>query len=150
MVPSPSKSGALTFSPWVSSTVFGKVLTVEAKWHLVSASLPLGQVGETGPNRVLGGGVPGRLDVCLQARIPTLEGVPEVVVQDLRADLQQQVRPPLGPTHLLFLDHPLADHLIHRRFHERRRDRLAVAIAIPVVGDEGLVDLDVVMEFLQP
>ena len=104
-------------------------------------------VGETGPNRVLCGGFLGWRDVCLQARIPTLECVPEVVVQDLRTDLQQQVCAPLGPTHLLFLDHPLADHLIHRRFHERRRDRLAVAIAIPVVGDEGLVGLDVVMEF---
>jgi hypothetical protein len=46
-----------------------------------------------------------------------------------------------------FFDHPLADHLVHCRFHERRRDRLAVAIAIPVVGDEGLVGLDIVMEF---
>jgi hypothetical protein len=55
--------------------------------------------------------------------------------------------PPLGPTPLLLLDHPFADHLVHRRFHKRRRDRFAVAIPIPVVGDEGPVDLDAVMKF---
>ena len=58
---------------------------------------------ETGPNRVLCGGFLGWRDVCLQSGIPTLECVPEVDVQDLRADLQQQVRAPLGSTHLLFL-----------------------------------------------
>src|SRR6266545_5612434 len=30
---------------------------------------------------------------------------------------------PLAPTHLLLLHHPLADHIIDRRFHKRRRDR---------------------------
>ena len=55
--------------------------------------------------------------------------------------------PRLGPTPLLFLDHPFADHLVHRRFQKRRRDRFVVAIPIPVVGDEGPVDLDVVMKF---
>src|SRR5512135_1310565 len=43
----------------------------------------------------------------------------------------------LGPAHLLLLDHPFADHLVHGRFGKGRRDRLAVAIAIPVIGDRG-------------
>ena len=78
--------------------------------------------------------------------IPALERRPQVLVQDPGADLQQPVRPPLGPPHLLLLDHPLADHLIDRRFRERRRDRLAMAIPIPVVGDRGPVGLDVMVE----
>jgi hypothetical protein len=56
------------------------------------------------------------------------------------------VRAPLGPVHLLLLDHPPANHLIHGRFHERRRDRLAVAISVPVVGDRKLVGLDVMVK----
>jgi hypothetical protein len=36
---------------------------------------------ETGPNRVLGGGVPGRLDVRLQARIPAFERRPQVIIE---------------------------------------------------------------------
>src|SRR6516162_597326 len=73
---------------------------------------------ETGPNRVLGGGLLGGCNVRLQARIPALEGGPQVVVQDLRADLEQQMGPPLGPAHLLLLDHPLTHNLVHGRFRE--------------------------------
>ena len=50
---------------------------------------------------MLCGGFLGRRDVCLQARIPALERGPEVVVQDPRPDLEQQVRSPLGPAHRL-------------------------------------------------
>jgi YD repeat-containing protein len=125
----------------------------QADGRIGAVQQPLGQRTtytylESGPNRVLGGGVPGWLDVRLQARVPTLENGPEIVVQDLSADLQQQVRSPRSPTHLLLLDHPLADHLVDRRFRERRRDPLAVAIPVPVVRDRRSVDFDVMAELL--
>src|SRR6266508_2732896 len=41
--------------------------------------------------------------------IPAFEGRAQVVVQHLRAYLQQQMGALLGPAHLLFLHHPLAD-----------------------------------------
>ena len=123
----------------------GRLLSQGTGWP--SRSRHASRKIETGPNRVLGGGVPGRLDVRLQARIPAFERRPQGVVQDTRADLEQQVRTPRGPPHLLLLDHPLADHLIDRRFRKRRRDPLAVARPIPVIRDEGPVGLDVVVEF---
>src|SRR5512135_3047650 len=42
--------------------------------------------------------------------------------------------------------HPPADHLIHGRFRKGRRDRLAMAIPVPVVGDRSLVGLDVMVK----
>jgi hypothetical protein len=56
------------------------------------------------------------------------------------------VRSPRGPAHLLLLDHPLADHLVHRRFREGRRDPPAVAMPVPVVRDRIPVALDVMAE----
>jgi hypothetical protein len=85
---------------------------------------------ETGTNRGLCGGLLGQTGFGLQAGIPALERVPEVVVQDPRPDLEQEVRSPLGPAHPLLLDYPPADHLVHRRFRERCRNRLAVTIPV--------------------
>ncbi len=87
------------------------------------------------------------LKVCFQTWIPAFERRPQVIVQDPRADLEQPMRTLRGPPHLLLLDHPLADHLIDGRFRERRRDPLPMARPIPVIRDEGLVGLDVVVEF---
>src|SRR6185295_19392184 len=52
----------------------------------------------------------------------------------------------LRPAHLLFLDEALADHLVHRRLHKRRRDYLAVPIAVAIVRNERLVRPDVGVE----
>src|SRR4051812_19063245 len=101
---------------------------------------------ETRTNRGLRGFLLSRLGGSLQPGIPAVERRPQVVVEDLDADLEQPMRPRPGPPHLLLLHHPLADHLIDRRFHERGRDRLAMAIPVPVVGDRGPVHLDVVTE----
>jgi len=67
----------------------------------------------------------------------------QFVVQDFRAHLQEQVRALLAPLHLLFLHHPLADHLVYRRFHERRRDPLVIPVPFAVVRDESTVGLDI-------
>src|SRR4051794_32015913 len=45
----------------------------------------------------------------------------------------------LRPLHLLFLNHALAHHLVHRRFDKTRADSLAIAIALAVVRDAGLI-----------
>src|SRR5262245_14196869 len=57
------------------------------------------------------------------------------------------MRPSLAPTHLLLLHHPLANHIIDRRFHKRRRDRFPMSISIPVIRDERLIGGDVIAEF---
>ena len=54
---------------------------------------------------------------------------------------------PLTPTHLLFFDEPFAHDLINGGFHKPRRDPFAMAIPIPVIGDEGLVGRNVAAEF---
>jgi hypothetical protein len=43
------------------------------------------------------------------------------------------MRPTLAPLHLLFFDHPFANHLVHGRFHKPSADALAVAIALAIV-----------------
>jgi hypothetical protein len=53
------------------------------------------------------------------------------------------MRAPLRPAHLLLLHHPLAYHLVHRRLHKSRRDALAMAIAITIVGNEGFIRRDI-------
>ena len=52
------------------------------------------------------------------------------------------------PPHLLFLDKPFSDQLIDGRFHKPGRDFLPVSIAITIIGDEGVVGLDVAREIL--
>jgi hypothetical protein len=43
------------------------------------------------------------------------------------------MRAGFGPLHLLFFTEAFAHHLIYRGLHETRRDRLTVAIALPVI-----------------
>src|ERR1700692_2129996 len=57
--------------------------------------------------------------------------------------LQEEMCSTLAPSHLLFLHHSLAHDLIDRRLDETGSDPFPVAIALPVVGHELLVALDV-------
>jgi hypothetical protein len=52
----------------------------------------------------------------IKAWVPFPELVPKLTIENPGAKLQQQVGAPLIPTHLSFLDHPLAHHLIDGRF----------------------------------
>jgi hypothetical protein len=45
-------------------------------------------------------------------RIPALKGVSDFNVKETGSDLKQQMSTSLAPAHLLFLDHPLAYHLV--------------------------------------
>jgi len=54
-------------------------------------------------------------NICFDhRRVPAFEGRSQLVIQHLCAYLEQQMRPFLGPAHLLFLDHPLADQVVDR------------------------------------
>ena len=53
-----------------------------------------------------------------------------------------------APLHLLFLDHPLADYLVHRRFHKARADAFTVAVPLAVVGDKARIVCDIRVELL--
>ena len=64
--------------------------------------------------------------ISVECRIPATESGAQVLVEDPRMDLQQQVGSAWTPGHLLLLHHPLADHLIHGRFHECRGDGLTI------------------------
>ena len=48
-----------------------------------------------------------------------------------------------GPSHLLFLNKPLSDELVDRRFHKPRRYALPAPMPLPVVDDtsRGVVDI---------
>jgi len=54
----------------------------------------------------------------------------------------------LTPPHLLFLDHALADHLIHRRLDKASGNPFAIAIALTIVWDEWLIVENVSLELL--
>ena len=55
---------------------------------------------------------------------------------------------PLGaPLHLLPLGEALGDDIVHRRFDEASAYSVSLAIALAVVGDEGLVVGDVGVHF---
>ena len=58
---------------------------------------------ESGTNRGLRGYLLGLTSLGLHAGIPVAKRRPQVLVQDLRADLEQEMRSPLGPAHLLLL-----------------------------------------------
>src|SRR5215831_9537335 len=67
-----------------------------------------------------------RLRVGPKARIPGAERGLPFAVQHPRANLQQEMRTPLAPSHLLLFDHALADHLVDRGFDKARTDAFAV------------------------
>ena len=54
---------------------------------------------------------------------------------------------PLGPVHLPLLDHSPTDKLVYGRLGKSGTDSLAIAMAVAVVGDVGLIGGDVVAEF---
>jgi hypothetical protein len=56
----------------------------------------------------------------LHSRIPANEGLSELVIEHLCPHLEEIVRAGLAPSHLLFLHHALAYHLIHRGLREGR------------------------------
>jgi hypothetical protein len=57
-----------------------------------------------------------------------------LLIQDGSPHLQKAMRMSWSPRHLLPLHKPLADHLVDRRLDEARRDRLAMAVAVPVIA----------------
>ena len=52
------------------------------------------------------------------------------------------------PAHLLTFDKSFTDHLIDRRLYKPRRDLFPVPISISIIGNKGVVGLDVVGEIL--
>jgi len=64
-------------------------------------------------------------------------------VEHLRAHLEHMLRAVARPPHLLRLDHPAADHLIHGRFRRRRRNRHPGAISNGVVGERVPIPMQV-------
>jgi MmgE/PrpD N-terminal domain len=73
------------------------------------------------------------LNLNVHVGIPALEDGTQLPVERLHARLQQQMRTEFGPLHLLFFTESFAHHLLDRGLHETRRDRLAVAISLPIM-----------------
>src|SRR5262245_48017115 len=65
------------------------------------------------------------------------------MVERLDAGLQEQVCSTFGPLHGLFLYKSFTEHVIDRRLHKRRRNRLAVPIPSAIVGNEATIVLDI-------
>ena len=70
----------------------------------------------------------------LQFESPLQHGA-ELLIQSFHARLSQQMRPTLGPLHLLLLAEALADHLMHSRLHTLDTNALAAAVALAIIGD---------------
>jgi hypothetical protein len=52
----------------------------------------------------------------------------------------------LSPPHLLLIDHPLGDHLIHNGLDKACRNPFSITITLAVIGDELLIVGDVGLE----
>ena len=87
--------------------------------------------------------------MTLHSSVPMREGAPQIIIQYLRADLEQPMGTRLGPPHLLLLDETLARHLVDRRFHKRTRNHLTAAIPFAILGNEILIGIDIPPEFFQ-
>jgi len=68
-----------------------------------------------------------------------LEVVGDVVVWRAGAHPEQKVSPSGCPTHLLLLDHPLADDLVDGGLNESARDGVALPISFTVVWDPRVI-----------
>jgi hypothetical protein len=66
--------------------------------------------------------------------VPRPERFLERVVQHGHAHREKRLNGVAVPAHLLPLDHPLRNDLIHRGFGEGGRNRLAGSIAVTVIG----------------
>jgi hypothetical protein len=86
---------------------------------MLTAQIPLGceHVARAGDSRGSGRFL-GWLPFRAESRVPAPEGVLPFVLEHPGPYLQQQMRSPRAPAHLLLLHHPLAEHLIDCRFHE--------------------------------
>ena len=71
------------------------------------------------------------------------ETVCKIAVGDGDANLKEQVCPSFRPTHLLLLDHPHCDQVVHARFSGRGSDPLPFAISCAVIGNRTPVLLNV-------
>jgi hypothetical protein len=91
----------------------------------------------------------GRQEVFLQlqVRIPALEHYPKFLVQGFDSRLQQQMRLPLGPLHLLLLAETLADDLVDGRLDKTGAYTLPIPVALAIVGNEGAIAVNVRVEF---
>jgi hypothetical protein len=83
-----------------------------------------------------------------EARIPYAERLFPLVVQDTRANLQQEMGAAFGPLHLLFLYHPLAHDLVHRRFDKARANAFALVIALALVLNKARIVSDICVKLL--
>jgi hypothetical protein len=72
-----------------------------------------------------------------------LEHRPKFLIERFDSGLQEQMRPPFGPLHLLLLTEALADDLVDGRLDKTGADALPIPVALAVVGDEGAIALDI-------
>src|SRR4030095_7825339 len=79
----------------------------------------------------------------LQIRIPALEHRPEFLIERFDSGLQEQMRSPFGPLHLLLLQEALADALVDGRLDKTGADTLPIPVALAVVGDESAIAVNI-------
>ena len=109
---------------------------------LFSPAFRAAQRDRLGEYKKVGGRKPPSSARCLLSPADeSLEGLVPVSVEDLRAELQEQMR--AGPLHLLLLDHPFAHHLVDRGLDETDTDPFSSAIPFAIVDDEPGVISDI-------
>jgi|CXWL01.1.fsa_nt_gi hypothetical protein len=69
-----------------------------------------------------------------EQRVPAPKDSFRFVIQNRGPCLEEEMRPASRPVHLLFLHKPPADHVVDRRFDERRANRFSLPIALTIVG----------------
>jgi len=74
----------------------------------------------------------------------------QITVDYCAPNLGEEVRATRRPAHLLTLAHANIEHLVHRGFCHRRRNRFASPIALPVVDGCSFVALQVGKELSEP
>src|SRR5262245_53138866 len=79
----------------------------------------------------------------LHIGIPSLEHSAQFAVEGLDTRLQQQMRTPFAPLHLLFFAEAFAHDLVHGRLDKPRGYRLAIPIPLAIIRDQVRIVHDI-------
>ena len=131
------------YNPRLSKSCVREILYL----HIVATGSPP-PIAET--NRILGVLCRELLRLgAAETRMPALKCLPQIVVQNVHPNLQQEVRTARRPSHLLLFDESFCDDLVDRGLDETGGNTLAASVSFPIVNDGSRIAIDVSAKLVQ-
>ena len=81
--------------------------------------------------------------------MPALKCLPQIVVQNVHPNLQQEVRTARRPSHLLLFYESFSDDLVDCGLDETSQNTLAASVPFPIVDDGSRIAIDVSAKLVQ-